>query len=49
MQSINISMGPCGNMSITAKFDSSSDLKTFEAKSKSIFSDVQGSLHLVQN
>ena len=31
MQSINISMGPCGNMSITAKFDNSSDLKTFES------------------
>ena len=48
MQSINISMGPCGNMSITAKFDSSSDLKTFESKSKSIFSDVQGSFDFVQ-
>ena len=48
MQSINISMGPCGNMSITAKFDNSSDLKTFESKSKSIFTDVRGSFDFVQ-
>ena len=49
MQSINISVEPYGNISITAKFDSSSDLKTLETKSKSLFSDFQGSFHLVQN
>ena len=49
MQSTNISMAPYGNISITARFDSNSDLKNFKTKSKSIFSDVQGSLHLVQN
>ena len=49
MQSINISIEPYGNISITAKFDNCSDLKNFETKSKSIFSDVQGSFHLVQN
>ena len=32
MQSINISLGPCGSLSITAKFDGSLDLKNFESK-----------------
>jgi len=41
MQSINISIEPYGNISITVRFDSSSDLKNFKTKSKSIFSDVQ--------
>ena len=49
IQSINISIEPYGNISITAKFDNSSDLKNFETKSKSIFSDVQGSFDFVQN
>ena len=49
MQSTNISIEPYGNISITARFDSNSDLKNFKTKSKSIFSDVQGSFHLVQN
>ena len=49
IQSINISIEPYGNISITAKFDNCSDLKNFETMSKSIFSDVQGSFHLVQN
>tara|TARA_B100001027_G_C15964507_1_gene197074 strand:+ start:246 stop:395 length:150 start_codon:yes stop_codon:yes gene_type:complete len=49
MQSTNISMAPYGNISITARFDSNSDLKNFKTNSKSIFSDVQGSFHLVQN
>ncbi len=49
MQSINISKEPYGNISITARFDNSSHLKNFKTKSKSIFSDVQGSFHLVQN
>ena len=38
IQSINISIEPYGNISITAKFDNCSDLKNFETKSKSIFS-----------
>ncbi len=49
MQSTNISIEPYGNISITAGFDSNSDLKNFKTKSKSIFSDVQRSFHLVQN
>ena len=49
MQSINISVEPYGNISITARFDSNSDLKNFKTKSKLFFSDVQGSFHLVQN
>ena len=49
MQSINISIEPYGNISITVRFDSSSDLKNFKTKSKSIFSDVKVSFHLVQN
>ena len=49
MQSINISIEPYGSIFIKAKFDSSSDFKNFETKSKSIFSYVQGSFHLIQN
>ena len=49
MQSINISVEPYGNISITARFDSNSDLKNFKTKSNSIFSDVQGSFHLIKN
>ena len=49
MQSINISIETYGNISITARFDNSLDLKNFKTKSKSIFSDVQESFHLVQN
>ena len=49
MKSTNISIEPYGNISITARFDSNSDLKNFKTKSKSIFSDIQGSFHLVQN
>ena len=48
MQSTNISIEPYGNISITARFDSNSDLKNFKTKSKSIFSDVQGSFDFVQ-
>ena len=36
-------------LNIRKKFDNCLDLKNFETKSKSIFSDVQGSFHLVQN
>ena len=36
-------MGSCGNIFIRARFDNNSDLKSFESKSKSIFTDVQGS------
>ena len=49
MQSINIWIEPYGNNSATARFDSNSDLKNFKTKSKSIFSDVKVSFHLVQN
>ena len=45
MQSINISLGACGSMSITAKFDSSSDLKSFEKKSKIVFDDINKSFN----
>ncbi len=34
-------MGSCGNIFIIARFDNNSDLKNFEAKSKSIFTYVQ--------
>ena len=43
MQSINVSLGACGSMSITAKFETSSDLKSFETKSKSAFNDISKS------
>ena len=48
MQSINISMGSCGNIFITARFDNSLDLKSFESKSKTIFTYVQGSFNFIQ-
>ena len=48
MQSTNISTEPYGNISIAARFDSNWDLKNFKTKSNSIFSDVQGSFHLVK-
>ena len=41
-------MGSCGNIFITAKFDNNSDLKSFESKSKTIFTYVQGSFDFVQ-
>ena len=47
MQSINISLGPCGSLSITAKFESGVDLKSFEAKSKIVFSDIKNSFDFV--
>ena len=37
MQSTNISIESYCNISITARYDSSSDLKNFKTKSKSIF------------
>ena len=39
MQSISISLGPCGSLTVTAKFDSGSDLKMFESKSNAV--DIQ--------
>ena len=48
MQSINISLGPCGSLSITAKFEGGGDLKSFEAKSKTVFSDIKNSFDFVQ-
>ena len=41
-------MGSCGNIFIRARFDNNSDLKSFESKSKSIFTYVQGSFDFVQ-
>ena len=48
MQSISISLGPCGSLTITAKFDSGSDLKMFESKSKSVFDDIKTSFDFIQ-
>ena len=41
-------MRSCGNIFITARFDNSSDLKSFESKSKPIFTEVQCSFDFVQ-
>jgi|TARA_B110000093_G_C12545938_1_gene235779 hypothetical protein len=49
MQSINVSLGACGSMSITAKFETSSDLKTFESKSKAAFEDISKSFNYKVN
>ena len=48
MQSINISLGPCGSLSITAKFDGSLDLKNFESKTKPVFDDIKTSFDFIQ-
>ena len=48
MQSINISLGPCGSLSITAKFDGSLDLKNFESKTKPVFDDIKKSFNYMQ-
>ena len=44
----SISLGPCGSLTITAKFDSGSDLKTFESRSKSVFDDIKTSFDFIQ-
>ena len=48
MQSISISLGPCGSLTITAKFDSGSDLKMFKSQSKSVFVDIKTSFDFIQ-
>jgi hypothetical protein len=48
MQSLSISLGPCGSLTITAKFDSGPDLKMFESQSKSVFEDVKTSFNFMQ-
>ena len=48
MQSMNISLGRCGSLTITLKFDSGSDLKTFESRSKAVFDDIRSSFNFIQ-
>ena len=48
VQSINISLGRCGSLTITVKFDSGSDLKTFESRSKAVFDDIKKSFNFIQ-
>jgi hypothetical protein len=48
VQSISVSLGPCGSLAITTKFDSSNDLKLFESKSKVIFEEIKSSFDFVQ-
>jgi hypothetical protein len=48
MQSINVSLGPCGSLAISTKFESSMDLKNFEAKSRSVFDDIKKSFNYIQ-
>ena len=48
MQSISISLGPCGSLTITAKFDSGADLKMFESRSKVVFDDIKNSFDFIQ-
>ena len=48
MQSISISLGPCGSLTITAKFDSGTDLKTFELRSKTVSDDIKKSFDFIQ-
>ena len=40
IQPINVFVGACGSLAISTKFESSTDLKNFEAKSKSVFDDI---------
>ena len=41
MRSLNISIGKCGSLSIQTKFESSDDLKRFEAKAADVFADLK--------
>ena len=42
------SFGRCGSLSITVKFDSGSDLKSFESRSKAVFDDIKSSFTFIQ-
>jgi hypothetical protein len=48
MQSISILLGPCGSLTINAKFDSGADLKMFESRSKEVFDDIKNSFDFIQ-
>ena len=48
MQSVSIALGSCGSLTITAKFDSGIDLKTFESRSKTVFDDIKTSFDFIQ-
>lgn len=48
MQSINVSLGPCGSLAISTRFENSLDLKSFEAKSKTVFDDIKRSFDYIQ-
>jgi hypothetical protein len=41
IRSLNISIGKCGSLSISLKFESGSDLKKFEEQSSSFFSELK--------
>ena len=44
MRSLNISIGKCGSLSIQTKFETSDDLKSFEAKAGEVFRDLKETL-----
>ena len=41
IRSLNISIGQCGSVSISLKFETGNDLKNFEAKSSDFFQDLK--------
>ena len=41
IQSLNISLGQCGSLTIQTKFESSERLRNFEAKSSNIFREIK--------
>ena len=43
IQSLNISLGQCGSLTIQTKFESSERLRSFEVKSSNIFKEIKQS------
>lgn len=48
MQSVSISLGACGSLTINAKFDTGADLKMFESRSKVVFDEIKSSFDFIQ-
>lgn len=47
--SLNISLGQCGSLTIQTKFETSEQLRNFEAKSLNTFKDLKQSLVFTEN
>ena len=49
IQSLNISLGQCGSLTIQTKFESSERLRSFEVKSSNIFKEIKQSFAFTEN